>query len=95
MSAGTGLGGAPFELRLARSGLTLTVGADDTIVEVLERAGVTVPTSCTSGLCGTCKTRYLEGEVEHMDFILEDDERDHCLTPCISRASSPVLVIDL
>jgi len=38
---------------------------------------------------------YLEGEVEHNDYILTDDEKQRCLTVCVSRAKSPSLVLDL
>jgi len=54
-----------------------------------------VETSCVSGLCGTCKTRYLNGVVDHRDFILDDKERETCLTVCVSRAISAKLVLDL
>lgn len=84
-----------FEVRLARRGLQVTVPPEQSIVQALEAAGVVVPTSCQAGLCGTCTTAYLEGEVEHADFILEADEQARCLTPCVSRASSALLVLDL
>ena len=84
-----------FEVHLARRGLTLQVQADQTIVRAIELAGHRVPTSCLSGLCGACKTDYLEGEVDHQDFILSDDEKQRCLTLCVSRALSPRLVLDL
>lgn len=84
-----------FEVRLNRSGITVPVTPAQTIVQALEAAGQAVPTSCLSGLCGACKVGYLEGEVEHNDYILGDDEKAHCMTLCVSRARSPVLVLDL
>lgn len=84
-----------FEVKLARSGITLQVEPDQTIVRAIELAGLRVPTSCLSGLCGACKVPYLEGEVDHQDFILSDEEKNHCLTVCCSRAKSAVLVLDL
>ena len=83
-----------FEVRLARQGITVQVAAGQTIVHAIEQAGVQVPTSCLSGLCGACKVDYLEGEVEHADYILSDDEKKHCMTICVSRATSPSLVLD-
>lgn len=35
-----------------------------TILESAHALGVAVPTSCCMGLCGTCKTRVLEGKVD-------------------------------
>lgn len=84
-----------FEVRLARRGLSLQVAPEQTIVRAIELAGLRVPTSCLSGLCGACKVGVLAGEVEHNDFILSDEERTRCMTVCVSRARSPVLVLDL
>lgn len=84
-----------FEIRLARTGITLQVLPDQTIVRAIELAGHRVPTSCLSGLCGACKVPYLEGEVDHQDFILSDEEKASCLTVCCSRAKSATLVLDL
>lgn len=86
---------AGFEVRLARSGITVPVLPDQTIVRAIELAGHRVPTSCLSGLCGSCKVNYLEGNVEHNDYILTDEEKTRCLTVCVSRARSPVLVLDI
>ena len=84
-----------FEVRLARSGDTIQVGPEQTIVRAIELTGRRVPTSCLSGLCGACKVDYLEGEVDHRDYILNDDEKTRCLTLCVSRAKSGTLVLDL
>lgn len=84
-----------FEVLLAKKGIRLQVQPDQTIVRAIELAGLRVPTSCLSGLCGACKTGYLEGDVEHHDYILSDEEHKHCMTLCVSRARSPLLVLDL
>lgn len=84
-----------FEVRLAKAGISVTVEPNQSIVRAIELAGHRVPTSCLSGLCGACKVEYLEGEVDHQDYILSDEEKTHCLTVCCSRAKSPTLVLDL
>lgn len=84
-----------FEVLLAKKGVRIQVQPEQTIVRAIELAGLRVPTSCLSGLCGACKTGYLEGEVEHNDYILSDEEHKTCLTLCVSRARSPLLVLDL
>ncbi|WP_327140056.1 PDR/VanB family oxidoreductase [Nocardia sp. NBC_01327] len=90
-------GDRAFELRLARTGRTLRVAADRTIVEVLESAGIEVITSCREGTCGSCETPVLEGEIEHRDTVLTAAEREAgaTLMPCVSRARSDLLVLDL
>lgn len=85
-----------FEVELAASGMTVAVAADETIVEALEAAGIEVATSCQEGTCGTCETTVLEGEVDHRDSFLTDEEReDGAILICCSRAAGPRLVLDL
>jgi vanillate O-demethylase ferredoxin subunit len=84
-----------FEVFLARRGIRVQVQPEQSIVSALEDAGMQVPTSCLAGLCGSCKTDYLEGDVEHNDCILSDEEHRSCMTLCVSRARSPLLVLDL
>jgi ferredoxin-NADP reductase len=86
-----------FQIELRRSGKTLTVEADQTILGVLEQAGVEVLSSCSEGTCGTCLTTVLEGTPDHRDTVLTEAERASCkeILPCISRSVSPVLVLDL
>jgi vanillate O-demethylase ferredoxin subunit len=84
-----------FSVRIASTGQTFTVPAEQTLADALLSAGVGIETSCVSGLCGTCRLRYLSGEVEHQDFILSDAEHQQFLTACVSRGKSGVLVLDL
>ena len=84
-----------FEVILVKSGETIQVSPDQTIVRAIELTGRRVPTSCLSGLCGACKVEYVAGEVDHRDYILNDEERTHCMTVCVSRAKSKTLSLNL
>ncbi len=86
-----------FEVHLAQRNLTLTVQPDQSILKVLQDAGVDVPFSCSEGICGTCLTKVKEGEPDHWDMYLtpEEQERGDCIMVCISRSKSPRLVLDL
>lgn len=84
-----------FLVELASSGRRIEIGADESIADVLNREGVPVETSCQSGLCGTCKTRYKSGRVDHRDYILDDAEKEDFLTLCVSRCEDELLVLDL
>ncbi len=86
-----------FEVHLAQRNLTLTVQPDQSILQVLQDAGVDVPYSCSEGICGTCLTKVKEGEPEHWDMYLtpEEQEQGDCMMVCISRSKSPRLVLDL
>jgi phthalate 4,5-dioxygenase reductase subunit len=85
----------PFDVRLARSGLTLSVPVGKSILDIAREHGVNVSSSCESGTCGSCKTRLVEGEADHRDLVLMDEEKKDYLMVCVSRAKSPCLVIDL
>lgn len=88
---------APFQVKLAKSGRIIDVGAEQTVVKALDEAGVMVATSCEEGVCGTCLTRVLSGEPDHRDLYLTEDERcaNDQFLPCCSRSKSPMLVLDL
>ena len=85
----------PFRIRLARTGVELDVPADRTIVDVLREHDVFIETSCQEGYCGTCLTRYLSGEPEHRDTVLDDDDRREFMMVCCSRARTPLIELDL
>ncbi len=85
----------PFDVKLAKSGKTIHIPTDKTILEVLRADGIRVMSSCESGTCGSCKTRLLEGEADHRDMVMTDDDREHNIMVCVSRAKSPELVLDL
>jgi vanillate O-demethylase ferredoxin subunit len=84
-----------FSVKVASTGLVLPGPRDLSIVEVLRGAGIECSTSCEAGVCGTCRTRYLEGTPEHHDYVLNDEEREAYVMICCARASSEVLVLDI
>jgi ferredoxin-NADP reductase len=88
---------APFEVELARSGTTVTVTPEMTVLEALNGVGVEVLSSCRRGVCGTCETTVLAGRPDHRDALLDDDERDvnDCMYICVSRSRDERLVLDL
>jgi tetrachlorobenzoquinone reductase len=86
-----------FEVECVRSGLTVDVAADETVMDALERSGVLVPNACREGICGSCETPVLAGVPDHRDGLLTDAEREAGATmmPCVSRCLSGRLVLDL
>ncbi|MEV6823551.1 PDR/VanB family oxidoreductase [Amycolatopsis sp. NPDC051102] len=86
-----------FDVELARSGLTLSVPADRSILEVAEDAGVPVLSSCRGGTCGTCETPVLDGVPDHRDSLLTGEERaaNETMMICVSRSCGRKLVLDL
>jgi ferredoxin-NADP reductase len=90
-------GNTEFELVLQRSGLTLSVPADQSVFDVCKQAGVSVVGSCLEGVCGTCETDVVDGDVDHRDSILNEDEREanETMMICVSRCRSAQLTLDL
>ena len=86
----------PFEITLARTGKTLTVPADRSILAVLKANGIKVKTLCTEGVCGTCRVRLLGGKADHRDEVLTDEQREREIQVCVSRAMpGETLILDL
>ncbi|VVT31342.1 PDR/VanB family oxidoreductase [Rhizobium sp. EC-SD404] len=85
----------PFEVELAKSGKTVTVPADRSILEAVRDAGIPTVSSCESGTCGTCKCGLVAGDPDHRDMVLMDDEKDDYIMICVSRAKDGNLVLDL
>ncbi|MFF9766372.1 PDR/VanB family oxidoreductase [Streptomyces sp. NPDC053086] len=88
-------GDTEFELELRRSGHTLTVPPDSTVLAAVRRALPDTAYSCEQGFCGTCQQRVLAGEVDHRDELLTDAERHDSMLICVSRARNDRLVLDM
>jgi len=85
-----------FTVRLAHSGKEFTMTAEQTVLSAAKKAGAVVPSSCSQGVCGTCKTAVLEGSVEmkHNGGIRQREIDKGLRLLCCSRPTSD-LVIDL
>jgi ferredoxin-NADP reductase len=85
----------PFRVRLAKRGVEYEIPVGQTIVGVLRRHGIAVPTSCELGYCGACVTRYLAGEPDHRDQVLREYGRGRFVLICCARSKTPVLHLDI
>lgn len=86
-----------FEVELAKSGMTVQVSPDESILDAVREAGLRVLSSCQEGTCGTCETTVLEGAVDHRDSLLTPEEQaaNETMMICVSRAACPRLVLEL
>ena len=86
-----------FEVVCERSGVTVTVPPGTSVLGAVEDAGIGVLSSCTEGICGTCETTVLEGEPDHRDSLLTEDEKaaGDTMLICVSRCRGARLVLDL
>jgi len=87
----------PFDVVLARRGITLHIPAGQQILDVLAQHKIEVPWACSQGVCGTCITPVLDGEPEHRDAVLSPEARaaNTAMCLCVSRAKSERIVLDL
>jgi ferredoxin-NADP reductase len=88
---------AGFWIDLQRSGGSLFVPEERSILDVLESNGHEVPFSCREGVCGTCETVVCAGEPEHRDYVYPESQRAalRSMLICVSRARSERLTLDL
>jgi ferredoxin-NADP reductase len=90
--------GEPYDIKLARSGQTIRVGAHQSMLEAIEAAGVEPPSLCRGGACGQCETQVLEyeGTILHADHFLTEAEKEsgQKVMPCVSRFEGKILVLD-
>jgi vanillate O-demethylase ferredoxin subunit len=84
-------------VHLQKSGQILKVSKDQSILAVLQDAGLDVPFSCSQGICGTCLTPVVAGQPDHWDMYLtpEEQAKGDCIMVCCSRSQTARLVLDL
>ena len=89
--------GMPFEVEIKSTGVVVPVGAEESMLEALEAAEIEVPNLCRGGVCGQCVCQVEEGEIEHRDHFLSGAEKaaGTAVMPCVSRAKSKRLVIEI
>lgn len=86
-----------FTVEIASTRTRYTIREDETIAAVLGREGIDISLSCEQGMCGACITAVLQGEPDHRDEVLSEQERaaNNCIVLCCSRSRSPLLLLDL
>jgi ferredoxin-NADP reductase len=88
--------GVAFTVELARSGEVVEIPADVSVLDAVRNGRPQVAYSCRQGFCGTCVLPVLDGQPEHRDSILTDQQRsDGKMLICVSRAAAGArLVLD-
>ncbi|MFD2173551.1 MULTISPECIES: hybrid-cluster NAD(P)-dependent oxidoreductase [Rhodobacter] len=82
------------EIHFAASGVREPCTEDETVLAVAKRAGLNIPSGCNFGLCGTCKVKKTEGEVQmvHNGGISDDEIAAGYILACCSRPRGAVAV---
>lgn len=83
-----------FEIEISGSGQVVSVAEGQSALAALRAAGIPVESSCEAGVCGSCRTRVLSGQLEHHDYVLTPQERAEgsVFMPCVSRGCGRIVV---
>ena len=78
----------------ARSGKSAPMPAGRTVLEAAEALGVSIGYECRAGICGTCKTKLLQGHVimDAEDALDETDRANNVILSCQARCLDQVIV---
>ena len=87
--------GPSFKIKIASTGAVIDVDSGSSILQALRRAGLSVASSCETGSCGTCCIGLLDGDADHRDVVLSDEQRRDQIAVCVSRARGGTLTLDL
>lgn len=87
-------GAACFSVKFAKLGNEVKVASGQTVLGAALSSGMRLPASCTKGLCGTCKTKLLEGKVDmqHGGGIRQREIDQGFFLPCCSTPLTDLVV---
>lgn len=86
-----------YTVELRRTGRTITVTPERSLLMTLLAEKINVDHSCEEGICGACETRVLDGIPDHRDSVLSPAEQaaNKSMMVCVSGCKSERLVLDL
>jgi vanillate O-demethylase ferredoxin subunit len=86
-----------FRVALQKQGVEFDVPEGASILDTLLDAGIDVPFSCESGICGTCLCDVVQGIPDHHDSFQTDAEKaaNTRIAICCSRSKTDYLILDI
>jgi ferredoxin-NADP reductase len=87
--------GMVFQVEFSKQARTIEVTDEQTVLGCAKKAGLRIPSSCSNGVCGTCKSTLVSGSVDmkHNGGIRQREIDAGLFLPCCSKPLSD-LVID-
>jgi len=84
-----------FQVEFSKQKRTIEVSTDQTVLSSAKKSSIRLPSSCSNGVCGTCKSKLISGSVEmdHNGGIRQREIDAGMFLPCCSKPLSD-LVID-
>ena len=85
---------ARFSVTFAKTRRDIECGAHEHVLDAAKRAGLRLPSSCTQGMCGTCKVKLVSGEVDmhHNGGIRQREIDQGMVLLCCSKPLSNLVV---
>ena len=85
---------ATFSVEFVRSGRTITCAPEQFVLDAALAAGLRPPSSCSQGMCGTCKTVMLDGAVDmqHNGGIRPKEVAQNKILICCSKPLSDLRI---
>ena len=85
-----------FQLDGLSGSVESPVSANESLLNAALRVRSDVPFACAGGVCGTCRAKLVEGEVDmEENYALEADEvKAGYILTCQSRPTTPTIVLD-
>jgi ferredoxin-NADP reductase len=83
-----------YSVEFVRSGRTFRCSADENVLDAAYAAGLNPPSSCTQGMCGTCKTTMISGTVDmqHNGGIRPREIARNKVLICCSKPTSDLTI---
>lgn len=83
-----------FSVELSKSGTTIQCAPDQFVLDAARAAGLRLASSCSKGLCGTCKSKLISGQVDmkHGGGIRQREIDQGMFLPCCSKPLSNLVI---
>jgi ferredoxin len=83
-----------YAVTFAKTHRDIECGAHEHVLDAAKRAGLRLPSSCTQGMCGTCKVKLVSGQVDmrHNGGIRQREIDQGMVLLCCSKPLSDLVV---
>lgn len=83
-----------YQVEFSKQKRTLQVSSDQTVLAAAKKGSIRLPSSCSNGMCGTCKSKLVSGAVEmnHNGGIRQREIDAGMFLPCCSKPLSDLVV---
>jgi ferredoxin-NADP reductase len=83
----------PPAVSFKRSSVASSAAPGQKLLEIAEGCGANIPSLCRMGVCGTCRTRVVSGDVRCASKLLdEQDRKDGFVLACVSEVLSDSVI---